>query len=305
MGKAEGFIIGTNGNGYVSLLKSDHHSVWPYHIGGNDVIVGTYLPLGNYTDANLPAYAFTSDSEGNNFTNLHPSGAFYSIATHVTNSGKIVGNFGNRYDNSIACLFQGDSVVHLVNPAVQLYSTVSCVNDKMAIIYATLGNQSFAYYKYLFETKELVQLNISNQIANFSRLIDINDEGIAVGYYVDLQVNDRSIGLKYDTRTDQVSTYNTTIKIGKVEYLDYGFFGITNAGKLIGRSGRDIDVGFLQNRAMKMNNDFTGFLDVTPNNGDIYSELNAVNDNGLAVGVLGLPRKKSVVVNKLFVIDVH
>lgn len=301
--EAAGFLINSDGSGFRDLRQEDHLFNWPLDINEQGLIAGAFTPEGNYTGDYVPAYAYAMQSDGTGFTNLHPEGAFFSIARKVTPSGTIAGEYGRSGTESIACLFRGDSIVELVNPQVQLHSTVQCANDQAVIIYSWLGEQRYAYYAFDLESETLERLNIDERTADFSELFDITEDGLAVGFYIDLNVNELAIGMTYDLRTDKLKTYNQKNKQDKSEYLEYTFFGVNASGLMVGRSGRTHEGGLLQSRAMKMNNDFTGFRDITPENSGIYSEMYSVNDAGLAVGYLGLPRKNTAVVNKMFVMQ--
>jgi hypothetical protein len=289
---ASGFAINSDGTGFVNLLQAGQHSNWPFDINKDGVIVGAYLPNGNYAGYNLPAYAYLFDTNSG-FKAIHPSGAFYSIAKCITNSGIILGEYGvSASSGPTACIFSGGSVTKLMDNA-----EVQCANDEIAILSASDGSM-YTFFKYTFASSQLTKLFSKS---NYTKILAINDEGFTVGYTEDQGAR---VGLIYNTMTDQMSSYNNTNTKGNYTYDEHAFFDINNNGKIVGRSFRPWH-GPHQSRAMSLSFDLLGWRDITPEGSEAYSEMNSVNDNDIAVGSMGILKDQGAVVNKLFIVNLN
>ena len=115
-------------------------------------------------------------------------------------------------------------------------------------------------------------------------------------------MSELAIGWIYNLETHTLQTYQEENTQGKHNYLEYNFIGINESGTIVGWSGRDFS-NLLQLRAMTINADFTDFRDITPENSEIYSEMVSINDQGLALGTLGLPRKNNGVATKIMLLE--
>lgn len=299
---AVGFVINADGSGFTDLTETGHLATWPHDINDQGLIVGEYLPEGTYESSFLPGYAFSKESTGENFKNLHPEWAWKSSATHITNSGQIVGTYSTTELGSVACIFQGGTAAALLDTVAMPYSELHAVNETFAIIYANDGEE-YHYFSYRFDDETVTKLDINSKMADFSEFHDINEKHLAVGFYIDLSVSGLAIGWIYDLETDTLHTYEESNKQGDYDYLEYNFMGINESGTIVGWSGRDYSHGLTQLRAMAINADFIGFRDITPENSEIYSEMVSINDQGLALGTLGLPRKNNGVANKIMVLE--
>jgi len=304
-GKTEtGFIINANGSGSIILNQPNHVVNRPADINDDGLIVGEFISEQNFQgSANVsPTYAFSINSDGTGFVNLHPDEAYYSAATHITSHPYVLGHYSNTEQGSVACMFRGDSVVNLVDSATVLFSGVHATNSEYAIIYGSTG-QVRQYYAYHFQTQTLTQLNIPPSVADFSAIHSINEQGIAVGYSLDFVQSDAFIGLVYDLNTNQLRLHKSSTNFGGSSFVGYKFLDINEDGLIAGFAERPYQGGFLQSRAMIMDSRFQDFRDITPSNGNAYSEMVSINDSGVALGYLGIP-KGSQVVNKMMVIDV-
>ena len=296
--RATGFVIAADGSQYQELTQTGHAATFPLDINNNGAIVGEYIPEGAYSSTFLPGFAFALID--GTFINLHPDGYFQSSASHITNDGIILGSYGADELATVACLFRNDSVITLLDPNTYQFSEVHSVNNQFALIYAYDGSV-YSYHSYAFANGAVTQLNIPPAVADFSGLGGLNTQGLAAGFYVD---NGRAAGITYDLTTGVLESYQATNSQGGYTYYEYTIMDINDDGLMVGRTDRNIG-GLLQGRAMRLGQGFGGFADVTPENSELYSELVSVNNNGLALGYLGLPRKGNSVVNKLFVIEVR
>ncbi len=298
-----GFLINSDGSGFMGLRQPDHQNNWPFDINNEGQIVGAYMPFGQYSGTYTPAYAYVMNTDGTGFQELHPEGSFYSIARRVTSSGLVFGEHGPDGVNSVACMFKDGEVIDLVDTSEIDYSKISSANDEVVIVYGT-EDEIWHFWKYDIANETLTKLPIAENITDFAGLLGINDRGIAAGFSVDLSVDAQSQAVVFDTNNDELLTYRDFNQQRTWAYLEYKIFDINNSGTMVGWSSRDIGGGSPQARAFRMNQDFTGFRDVTPENGDIYSELVSINESGLALGLIGLPRRDLAVHNKIFVIQV-
>ena len=298
---AVGFVVNADGSGFTDLTEPGHLATWPHDINDQGLIVGEYLPEGTYDSSFLPGYAFSKEASGENFKTLHPEWAWKSSATRITNSGQIVGTYSTTELGSVACIFQEDTAIALLDTVAMPYSELHAVNETFAIIYANDG-EKYHYFSYRFDDESVTRLEITSEMADFSGFHDINEQHLAVGFYIDLSVSELAIGWIYNLETHTLQTYQEENTQGKHNYLEYNFIGINESGTIVGWSGRDFS-NLLQLRAMTINADFTDFRDITPENSEIYSEMVSINDQGLALGTLGLPRKNNGVATKIMLLE--
>ena len=80
-----------------------------------------------------------------------------------------------------------------------------------------------------------------------------------------------------------------TSRIDGWDYLEYRFQDFTDSGTIVGigfRIERAVP-SLPQARAVRIGWDFAGFEDITPPNGEAYSEVYAVTEAGITVGYGG------------------
>ena len=303
--RQNGFLIQHDGEGFVPLNQPSHVVNRPRNLNDHGLIVGEFITEDNYNvSANLsPTYAFSMNADGTDFKNLHPSNAYYSSATHVTDHPSILGHYSTTEQGSVACIFRGDSVADLVDSNQLLFSRVHAVNQEYAILYTYNGNIR-QYYAYHFQDESLALLDIHSLIADMSSIYAVNDQGIAVGYSVDFSQSDAFIGMMYDMNNQQLTLYKNSNNVGGSTFIGYKFMDINEKNIITGIAERPYEGGFLQSRAMLTDKQFHRVWDITPYNGNAYSEMVSLNDNGKALGYLGIP-KKNQMVNKMMVIDVN
>jgi len=305
-GKREfGFVIHTNGTNMVTLNQSNHVVTRPRDINEANKIVGEYISETNFigsANTSIP-HAFIINKDGTGFLSIHPNDAYYSSATHITNHPYILGHYSNTEQGSVACLFAEGTVKNLVDTNLILYSRIHAVNSEYAIIYGYDGTER-EYFSYNFANETLEQLSISASIADVSEIHSINEQGFLVGYSLDFSISDAYIGLLYDISSHQLIIYKDTNNKQGSNYVGYSFRDIDENNAIIGFAERPFEGGFLQTRAMIIDNNFQGFRDVTPQNTNAYSELVSINNSGIALGYLGIWQTDKVL-NKLMIIDTN
>ncbi len=296
------FRILSDGTSFTELTRPGHLATWPVDINDEGTIVGEYLTEGGQHSDFLPGKAYVLLKDGT-FIDLHPSEAYSSTASHVTNTDKVFGSFGLTELESRACLFAADSIVELLDSSTYPFSEVHASNNSWVIIYARNQSDEYEYFAYSVLSGDLQKMNISPDVADFSEIKAINDNDLAVGFYVDLINTGRAVGLVYDLKNHTYIAYEEKNRSQGADFLEYNFFDINNSGVIVGWAGRKYEGPLLQLRAFSIHQDFGDFKDVTPENGDIYSEMAAINDLGIAVGYLGLPGRNNSVLNKMMVMD--
>ena len=121
------------------------------------------------------------------------------------------------------------------------------------------------------------------------------------GHYLNIQTG-LSEGITFDIASGETVVYNAENKDGKWTFIEYLFKDVNEDGLIVGIGGRVSDGFFPQWRAITIDwNMVGGFEDITPANGDAYSEAHSINGERKVLGYLGVPRENGSVVNRLFV----
>ena len=300
---SEGFFIHSDGSGYKSFYQERFTSNWVFDINEDGVIAGAYLPKDDYPafpENHLPAYAYSVNKDGTGFTELHPEGFYYSIATHVTEDGTIYGKYG-QVNETKAGRFAGEGVEPLLDTLQFPYSELQLVHASYLILKAANSDGDTGVYQLAYGTSEPNLLALQVDDFYYLELTGINSHGQMVGQYLNIQ-RGLSEGITFDLASGEMVIYNAENKDGKWTFVEYLFKDINEGGSIAGIGGRVSEGFFPQWRAITINWSLSsGFEDITPANGDAYSEAHSITNDGKVLGYLGVPRESGSVVNRLFV----
>lgn len=304
-----GFAVNADDTGYTDLSAPVAGSTasWPLDINNAGAVVGAYIEaLSDGTHA-LRAYSIKAD--GSSFMSLHPAEEVSSKATHVNENGRIFGVIekepGPYFFLSEAVEFTVDDTGKPV--ATRLLpgyfdSYVQAVNETWVVVYATETEDSRSkHVLYTIAEGTYEELVIPGIVTTFNNIVvkTISNDGTMVGWYTDdLSAGSFGhVGFTYRIGDSAVSLYRMLNVVGQWEYVEYQFFDFDSKGTIVGVAYRidpDSILQIPQARAMRLEWDFSGWADITPDNGGAYGEAYGITEDGWVAGYAGFASFKTV-----------
>ena len=172
------------------------------------------------------------------------------------------------------------------------YSYVQAVSNTLVVLSAMpVDGDPFGLLLYSLDAGRLEALDLAGVSEDTAFVEALRDDGRMVGWYTDVSSEESfgDVAFIYVLGDIEPRVYRMTNRIGDWDYLAYRFHDFTDSGTIVGIGFR-IDTANPfppQARAVRIEWDFTGFKDITPPNGETYSEVYAVTEAGTTVGYGG------------------
>ena len=259
-----GFAIHQDDSGFVDLTVpvDGITASWPHAISDSGLVVGTYLVTDG--DGTYVLHAYSIRADGTEIRDLHPSPDTSSP------------------DGSGITLLAPDYA----------YSYVQAVSNTLVVLSAMpVDGDPFGLLLYSLDAGRLEALDLAGVSEDTAFVEALRDDGRMVGWYTDVSSEESfgDVAFTYVLGDIEPRVYRMTNRFGDWDYLAYRFHDFTDSGTIVGIGFR-IDTANPfppQARSVRIEWDFTGFKDITPPNGETYSEVYAVTEAGTTVGYGG------------------
>ena len=272
-----GSAINVDDTDYVDLTPPLAVAAWPWAINDSGLVVGTYR-LSQGHSAVLHAYMIREDGTG--FVDVHPEGYGSSAAFEVTSSGMVLGRASSGAVQH-PVIFPANGYPLTVLGESYHMPAISAGCDRFVVLSAATepGGQS-VHLLYRVDEATTEPLGLPGVPPGYVTIASIADDGTMVGRY---EYGSEYGAFWYRLGSDEAWVIDGDIRSRDQVYSRFGFRDFSSAGTIIGIAYRSTG----QSRAAKYVFGIRGVEDVTPGEHSAYSELNAVNEDGWAVGYAG------------------